>query len=382
MKILFVTTGLSGGGAETQLVRLGLSLKARGHDVQVVSLLPPKVYESELSAAGIPVHCLNMKRGVPNPAALFRLAALIRRLRPAVVHAHMIHANLLARLTRLFCRMPVLVCTAHNVYEMADAETVVREYSLRDLFYRVTDSLADVTTQICQAGAARYLQNRAISARKLRVIYNGVDILGFAPNESVRNQVRQELGLQNRWVWLAAGRFVPAKDYPNLLKAFAIYLKSHSEDVLIIAGDGPAWSSVQELARTLGIQTAIRFLGFRSDVRELMQAADAFVMSSKFEGLPLVLVEAQACGLPVVATRVGGNPEVVLDGVTGYLAPPENSEMLAQAMARLRGQSEPVLADMRHQGREHACAHFDLAQIIRQWESLYNQLVAHRHPRA
>jgi glycosyltransferase involved in cell wall biosynthesis len=113
----------------------------------------------------------------------------------------------------------------------------------------------------------------------------------------------------------------------------------------------------------------------RKDIAELMQAADAFVMSSLFEGLPLVLIEAHAAGLPIVATRVGGNPEVVRDGITGYLCEPDNSRALAQAMRRLRAQDEETRNRMGTAAREHVQRQFSLSSIVPQWERLYSELL-------
>ena len=374
MNIVFITTGLARGGAEIQLVQLALRHKAHGHDISVVSMLPPRALQDELAAAKIPLLCLHMTRGIPNPLALFRLVRIIQRIRPDVVHAHMIHANVLARVTRLFCRMPVLVCTAHNVYEISTREKVIKEYSFRDFLYRITESLANVTTQICQAGADRYLRVRATAQSRMRMIYNGVDVNLFTPSTDLRAEKRRELGLDQQWAWLAVGRIEEAKDYPNLMQAFAILLRSYPTDRLLIAGDGPLRPAVEEQCRVLGLNRALTFLGLRKDVAELMQAADAFVMSSMFEGLPLVLIEAHASGLPIVATRVGGIPEVVIDGASGYLCEAKTPTALADAMLRLRSQPKEILDAMRLRGRAHICEHFALDRVVAQWENLYREL--------
>ena len=374
MKIVFVTTGLTIGGAEMQLVRDAHLLKAHGNDIRVISMLPPQAFEAELRRTGIPLDCLNMKRGIANPAAILKLAALIRRHQPDIVHAHMIHANLLARVTRLICRMPVLVCSAHNVYEISTREKVVKEYSFRDFLYRITDSLADVTTQICNAGAERYLRVKAVSSERMRVIYGGVDIDRFTPDAAVRSNKRRELGLNEEWAWLAVGRFEEAKDYPNLVEAFADLLRSSPSDRLFIVGGGSLRSAIEERCRVLGLKDAVTFLGQPKNVTDLMQAADGFVMSSMFEGLPSVLIEAHASGLPVVATRVGGIPEVVTDGDSGYLCEDKNPAALAAAMLRLRTQSEASLAVMRSRARAHILEKFSLDQAVARWENLYREL--------
>jgi glycosyltransferase involved in cell wall biosynthesis len=363
-----------------QLVLLALRQKSRGHDVTVVSMLAPRAFEEELGAAKIPIICLQMRRGVPNPLACVRLAQIIKQIRPDVVHSHMIHANLLARVTRIFRRMPVLICTAQNVYEIPTREKSVKEYSIRDFLYRITDSLADVTTQICDAGAKRYLRVKAASPGRMRVIYNAVDVEKFTPDAGVRSELRRILGLTSEWAWLAVGRFEAAKDYSNLLRAFAEVRRSRPTDRLLIAGEGPLRGAMEAEGHALALGASVTFLGLRKDVAELMQAADAFVMSSKFEGLPLVLIEAHASGLPIVATRVGGNPEVVRDGVSGFLCQEEDPAALAKAMLRMRAQPETTLSAMRTQGRNHICEKFALDKIFAQWESLYEHTLKSKCP--
>jgi hypothetical protein len=158
LRIMHVTTGLSYGGAETQLKNLALRLKQRKWSLSVVSMLPPRAYVEELEAAGICVYNLRMRRKVPDPRAVLRLAAIMRRERPLLIHSHMIHANLLARMTRLFVKVPVLICTAHSITEGGRP---------RELAYRLTDSLADITTQVSEAGKQRYIQVGAVPPSKI-----------------------------------------------------------------------------------------------------------------------------------------------------------------------------------------------------------------------
>jgi glycosyltransferase involved in cell wall biosynthesis len=208
----------------------------------------------------------------------------------------------------------------------------------------------------------------------MRVIYNAVDVNRFAPDSKLRSKKRLELGLNGEWTWLAVGRFEIAKDYSNLLRAFSEVRRSRPTDRLLIAGEGPLREAIEAEVRMLALSGSVTLLGLRKDVSELMQAADAFVMSSKFEGLPLVLIEAHASGMPIVATSVGGNPEVVRDGVTGFLCQEMNPAALAKAMLQLRAQPETTLAVMRTQGREHVCRNFALDKIFAQWEALYAEL--------
>ena len=371
MKVLFLVTGLAYGGAETQVVHLATRLKSRGWEVRVVSLMPPKAYMEELEAAGIPVFSLGIRQKLPDPRPVLRLARLIRDWRPDIVHSHMVHANILARIVRTMVRAPVLVCSAHSIDERG------RKGSgrLREFLYRLTDPLCDLTTQVSRAGLERYVRVGAVPAEKIRFIPNGVDTARFKPDQQTRLRLRQELGLEEAFVWLAVGRFDVQKDYPNMLRAFAQVVEKQSETFLLIAGDGPLRPAVEELARDLRLEEHVQFLGIRRDIPELMNAADAYLMSSIWEGMPMVLLEASASELPIVATDVGGNREVVLDGTTGFLVPPNDSEALAQAMLRLMSLSGEERRRMGKLARQHIEAHYSLNRVVDMWEALYKELL-------
>lgn len=367
MRCILAITGLAYGGAETQLVHLATQLKERGWEVRVVSLTPPKAYVEELEAIGISVFSLGIRRRVPDPRPILRLARLIREWRPHIVHSHMVHANLLARIVRLLAPIPVLICTAHSIDEGG---------RLREVLYRLTDPLCDLTTQVSKAGLERYVRVGAVPAKKIRFIPNGVDTARFRPDPEVRQALRQELGAGNAFVWLAVGRFDPPKDYSNLLQAFAQVVRERPEALLLIAGDGPLRPAMEELARKLDLNEKVRFLGIRWDVPALMNAADAYVMSSAWEGMPMVLLEAGASGLPIVATDVGGNREVVLDGKTGFLVSPKDPKALAQAMLRLMNLAPEVRKQMGEAARQYIEANYSLERIVDQWERLYRELLA------
>lgn len=364
--ITFLTTGLNYGGAETQLVRLATRLKKRGWDVQVISMISPVAYVEELERAGIPVYSLKMRRGVPDPRGLFRLIKILRRERPQILHCHMVHANLLGRISRIFFKTPILICTAHSIIEGGRK---------REIAYRLTDWLCDLTTQVSRAGLERYVQIGAVPRHKVIHIPNGIDTEIFKPDLEARIRLRKELGIEDKFVWLAVGRFEEAKDYPNMLNAFAKVVLERNDSVLLIAGQGSLMGKTKQLVDELGITSHVYFLGVRKDIPALMNAADAYVMSSSWEGMPLVLLEASAIGLPIVTTDVGGNREIVIDGKSGFLVPPKNSEALAQTMLKMMDLDENVRKEMGDYGRRYIKENYDLERVVDQWEGLYLQLL-------
>jgi glycosyltransferase involved in cell wall biosynthesis len=164
-----------------------------------------------------------------------------------------------------------------------------------------------------------------------------------------------------------------------MLRAFAAVRREVPTAVLLLVGRGSLQPETEALARELGLDGgAVRFAGVRSDVPEVMSAADGYVMSSAWEGMPMVLLEAAAAGLPIVSTRVGGNHEVVLDGQSGFLVPPSDHEALGAAMVRLHRLPDAERRAMGERGREHIRAHYDLTRVAERWEGLYREVLARK----
>lgn len=363
-RVLFLITGLDYAGAENQVVQLCRALRAKSYTVQLISMVEPTAYLDELQEMGVEVHSLHMQKGVADPRAIFRFKKRLRAFRPDIIHSHMVHANLLARLTRLFVHMPLLICTAHSINEGG---------RLRNLLYRITDPFCDLMTNVSQEAVNRYIEIKAVPKHKIIFMPNGINMDRFIRSEQAGHLLRQELGLQGRFIWLAVGRLAPEKDYESMLRAFALVHPVFPDSTLLIAGIGPERSSLEQLSQTLELDDSVRFLGIRSDVSSLMSAADAYLMSSKWEGLPMVLLEASASGLPIVATDVGGNKEVVHDGLNGYLAGASDPEHLAGCMQRLMEKPGAVRAEMGSAGREYVNRKFNINTIVERWESLYGQ---------
>ena len=375
-RIMKLITGLSAdGGAEVQTVQLALRLKKRGWDVSLVSLRQPVSIPPALAEAGIEVSSAGVRDGKDVFAGLLRLIRLVRERRPHILHSHMTHAALAARAVRVIQRVPVVIGTLHGLRMYNVSGT---GFKGRELMYRLSDRLSDLTTAVCGAAASYYAQARVVAPERLRVVANGVDVDTFRPDPQARDSVRRELGVDGEFVWLSVGRFVRVKDHAGMLRAFARFRVRHPRSLLLMAGAGRGGEHLRRLASELGIQDSVRFLGTRTDIPNLMNAADGLVLSSKFEALPMVLLEAGACALPAVATRVGGNPEVIADGVTGFLAPVGDPAALAETMSRLA--SLPCLERQRlgQAARERIVREYRFDAVIDQWEALYWSLLAAR----
>jgi len=366
MKIAMLSTGMEMGGAEQQLLALSEGLRARGHEVSITSLLPLGCLGQVAQRRGIPTLSLEMHPGIPDPRALWRFTRWLHRWQPQILHSHLVHANLFARLSRLLYRCPVTISTVHTV-------AVGGKWQI--LGYRLTDPLCNRTTLVCHTGAERYRSTGAVPAGKLQVVPNGIDTDQFSPDPSARNRIRRELHLGERFTWLAVGRFEPPKDYPTMLQAFAGVLQTRQDSLLLIAGQGSLADATITLAGQLGIEQHIRFLGVRDDIPNLMNAADGYVMSSAWEGLPMVLLEAAAIELPIVATDVGDVRDMLLDGKSGLLVAKQDPAALGTAMLQVMALPASIRRQMGQEGRAFTQARYQLAHILDRWEELYLELL-------
>ncbi len=333
-------------------------------------MLPPERSTADLLAHSVLVANLGMQRGVPDPRAVMRLRRVLRRWQPDVVHSHMIHANLLSRITRLVAPMPVLVSSGHSTNEGAN---------WRYLAYRLTHRLSDVTTNVSAAAVAEATRRGAAPKGSIRVMPNGIDVEPYAPSPERRERSRAALQLQDEFTWLAAGRLAEVKDYYSMLAAFVGLKPAARETVLLIAGTGPLEDRLRARIAALNLASSVRLLGLRSDMPDLLAGADGYVMSSRWEGLPIALLEAAAAGLPIVATDVGGNADVVQEGVSGVLVPSGEPDALARAMRKIMDMSAEERAEMGRRGRVRVIDTFSLARVVDRWIALYEEVSARKH---
>jgi glycosyltransferase involved in cell wall biosynthesis len=370
MRILYVLTSLGIGGAEKLALALGEQMARRGHTVALLVLMPPvpEQWPTHLEA----IHLGITRSFFSRFSGILRARRFAAAFRPDIIHSHSFHANLIARVLWPF--VPgAAVATVHNVYEGG---------TLRMFCYRITDGLSRRTVAVSEAAARRFIHLKAIPAKKCAVIANGIDTVKFAPDAARRARMRADLGiLENQFLWLAAGRIAPAKDYPNLLRAFTLVHApdpdAHRPDArLWIAGEGidADLAMLGALARDLGIEKNIRWLGLRRDMPALLEAADAFVSASAWEGMPLAVGEAMAMEKPVIATDVGGVRELV--GGAGQLVPARDPQALSEAMCDLMQRSRKERRMRGGAARERIVRNFGMEAWFEKWEQLYQELHA------
>jgi glycosyltransferase involved in cell wall biosynthesis len=358
-KIIFVITGLAMGGAENQVVNLADKFSEKGLDVTIAYMLEPVMVEPKNKNVKL-VWLGGTKSAIGMLTALKNLVKLIRENKPDVVHSHMFHANILARLASIFASVPKSVSTAHSTNEGG---------KVRMLTYRLTNCLSDVFTNVSIDAVRAFEQKKAVSKGKMLAVGNGIDIENFRFSSAARSNIRTELGLAEKKVFIAIGRFQEPKDYPNLIDAFAKVV-SRSEDChLLIVGNGELRSVIEEKIAQLDLQKSVTLLGLRKDIPQLLSTADIYVMSSAWEGLPLVIAEAMSVERVIVATDCGGTAQLI--GEAGYLVSPRNSSALAQAMCNALALSEVEAAELGQKARQRIVEHFSLDAAVQKWLAIY-----------
>jgi glycosyltransferase involved in cell wall biosynthesis len=358
-----------------QVISLGKGMRSRGWRVSVVALSGEAAKTAaELKAVGVGFLNLEMRHGLADPRGWIRFGRWINRERPQVVHAHSHDAAWLARWSRLTTPRQALPGQASAFNVVIDTLHTSSTGNLaRRIGYRSSDWLADGVTAVSQSVADAHLAARMLDPNKLTVLWNGIDVDKFQPNSSARESVRREVGLNDEFVWLAAGRLDAVKDYPTLLRAFTLVPEPAR---LLIAGDGSLRNELRRLSARLGLEHRVRFLGFQQDVRPWMQAADGFVLSSRWEELPAGLLEAGACALPSIATDVPGSREVIVRGRTGRLTPAGAPHALAGEMTAMVQSSPKDRRAMGNLARLHITERFSLEAMLDRWENFYRRLLA------
>ena len=362
--VCHLITELNVGGAERTLARL-LARLDRERFTPVVSCLydGDGAVGEEIRALGIPVLDLRMTAKW-RLSAFWRLYRLLRSERPAIMHTWMFHANIPGRILGRLAGVPIIV---------SSERTMGMESRWRYWTNRLTDPLTDRVVCVSQRVAEFVVQHVGVPEEKTVVIPNGVDTERFAhlPNKP---QARTRLGLHPEAVWVGTvARLDAVKRLDLFLRALAELPDVHA----VIVGDGPERAGLSALAGQLGVAERVVFAGHQTDVRTWLAAMDLFVLPSDWEGMSNALLEAMAAGLTVVATAVGGTPEVVVDRVTGLLVPPRDPQTLADAILRLLRDPD-LRKQMGKAGRERVVEHFSVERMVERTEALYEQLLARK----
>ncbi|MGD0292046.1 MAG: glycosyltransferase family 4 protein [Candidatus Binataceae bacterium] len=304
---------------------------------------------------------------------IMRLSSVLRRERIDIVHCHMAIASACASPIARLSRVPVLIETAHGREIWREGKRIRGSFWIDRQVGRLTDRFIAVS----EAVARHLIENKRIPGHKITVIRNGRDLSQYQPASRAQAlEARVELGLEkDAPVILMLARFSIEKGHRLLIESVRQLISRWPQLIVLLAGDGPLEDEIKAQCAHFGLANSVRFLGYRSDTRKLLAAADIVVLPSRIEGLPLVAVEALASGRAVVATAVGGTPEVVIDGDTGLVVPPEDPFRFAEALERLLSDPERRTS-MGTRGRALVEERFDVRSQVERTIALYLELLS------
>jgi glycosyltransferase involved in cell wall biosynthesis len=352
LRVAHITLGLDVGGQERLLVEFARHADRSRFDLHFISLTTRGRLAGDIEACGWPVTALEEPAGL-RPRMILRLAHLFRRHRFDVVHTHddkpLLYASAAARLARV---THVLHTKHHGkVFPMR-----LRQTTVLNLAARLTDTFVCVSED-----SARGTIQQGVASNKVRTIWNGIDTTRFAYSGPCPDGPA-----------VTVARLSPEKDIGNLLQAIALLCRECPGFRLDIAGDGPCAQALRQMAADLVLSKCVKFLGEIRDIPALLGRASLFVLPSISEGISLTLLEAMARGLPVIATRVGGNPEVVAEGETGILVPARDAAAMAAAILQIHRDPEHGRR-LGVAGRGRVERHFEIRGMVARYEALYRE---------
>lgn len=360
-RLVYVIGELGKGGAEYQLFELLRGLDRSRFAPEVIALAVGGYWAGRIRELGIPVQEI-AGRGSADVGRLLRLRRALRAARPHVLHTVLWSGNSYGRLAAAGLAIPVVITAERNVIARPGWQVAVE---------RVLDRVTDTYLVNCRAIVDRLAGPGGLPAEKMRVIYNGIDLAPLPPFALDRRAARRAAGFDpDRRLVVQVGRLAPQKDYPTFLRAAATVMASVPDVDFLVVGEGGLRAELEAQAHALGLGARVRFTGLRHDVPAVLAGADVLALTSLYEGLPNVVVEAMATGAVAVATDVGGTGELVVDGETGFLLPPGQPDVVASTIVRLLGDAE-LLRRLATAGRRRIENEFTVDAMVRRTTDVY-----------
>lgn len=362
MKIIYLITTLEVGGAEKQLIDIINNIN--NYNILIVVMKGNIIFKPKNN--NIKIVNLNIGYNMLSVFYSIRQFGLItKNFKPIIIHSHMIHANIFARICRVFYKLPYLICTSHNTYEGGFLLTKI---------YRITDYLSDFNTNVSNEAVDKFYKSCAVKTGRMVNVPNGIDTNKFKFNLSDRISIRKDLEIvENTKVFIYVGRLTEAKDPFNLLYAFHIACEAHNDLLLIIIGSGHLKDSLINFVKKNNLIGKVIFLDFSDKISNFLSAADCFILPSAWEGFGLVVAEALACNRFVIATDSGGVKEVL--GNYGILVPPKDPTKLARAISEFLSFNSETLKNIGTCGRNHIVQNYHIKCIVDKWNLIYEERI-------
>ena len=369
IKILHLIISLEVGGAQHGLL-LGLPrFDADRYEHVICSIMDRMQMAAQFRQAGIEVRTLGLRRKT-DLAVVLRLRSLLKQLRPDILHTYLLHSNVLGRIVGKLVGVPVII---------GSERTIGQARRWGRLATRLTNPLTDAVEVNSETGARAIEHDLGVSPDKIEVVRSGIDPDAYRGSLD-RVKIRSELGLNDdQHLVLYVGRLRAVKGVEYGIRAFASAIAQHENMHMALAGEGEQLSYLRNLVTELGISEKVTFLGVRNDLPDLFSAADSVLMPSLNEGFPRTALEAMAAGKPVIATRVGGTPEAIIDAETGILVPPMDVGAMANALVKLVGDAG-LQARLGSAGRQRARQNYSVDNYVARLDGLYRQLLGVEEP--
>lgn len=369
-KVFYLVDSLNVGGTETQAVELALRLPASEYQITMGCLRAHGPLLDKLKGSAVTVREFHPGGGLDSPAGLYqaaRLTAYLRREKFDVVHTHDLWSNLMGIPAARLAGVPAIISSRRDLAHFDWYQGKKRRWLRR------IQNLSSVVLANATPIRDALIAEDGFAPEKLRVIHNGVDTGKFQRGK--RDRARLFPGADDaRLVVLVGNMHSDVKGHPWLIAAAPAVLEEFPNTRFIFAGDGESRTAFETQVAQLGLQLDFIFLGRRSDIPDVLASCDVAVLPSRAEGLPNAVLEYMAAGLPTVASNVGGNAELVEDGVTGFLVPPENSQALSAALLRVL--RDPELSHrIATNGQRLATQNFSFERLIREVDELYTELL-------
>lgn len=374
-KVFYLLDSLNVGGTETQAVELARRISTAGYDVTLGCLRAQGPLLQKLQGTDVEVKEFHPQGGIDSPSGLYqmlRLSWFLRRERFDIVHTHDLWSNLLGVPAARLAGVPAIVSSRRDLAHF-DWYQGKRRVWLRRV-QNLSGAVLANATPIREA----LIAEDGFAPEKVRVIHNGVDIEKF---QVPRDRDRLFPGVGDaKLIVLVGNMHTDVKGHPWLIEAANAVVREFSLARFVLVGEGEQRAAFEKQVATLGLERNFLFLGHRSDVAEIIACCDIAALPSRAEGLSNAVLEYMAAGLPVIASRVGGNAELVQDGVTGLLVPPEDSPALAAGLIRLL--RDPALArQTAENGHKFVVQNFSFERLVHAVDALYSELLAaRRHP--
>lgn len=375
-KLIHLITGLNTGGAEMMLYKLLSKINRTKFDVSVISLTDVGPIGKKIEELGIPVMGLGMKRGIPNPFFLFKLAKILKREKPDILQTWMYHADLMGLLAGRFAEVKNIVWGIHhsNLDPKSNKRMTLKVVKMCAILSKYPNKII-----CCSDSSLKVHSQVGYSKDRIVVIPNGFDIKKFSPDSQANAMLKCHLSIPNDSILVGLiARWDSLKDHHNFIQAAKIVAAYLPKVRFILCGDNIDTSNhlLVQWIKDTGVEKSFYLLGRREDINVIMSALDLLVLSSKGEAFPNVLGEAMACEVPCVTTDVGDSAYIV--GDTGFVVPPKDPKALADAIIRYFNLSVEERKQMGKRARKRVENHFALDLVVEKYESIYQSLLSEK----